>query len=55
MVDVSALGAFSSGALLLIDANTNLANGPTETPVTPSTQVTISLDGYGVAFLTLKP
>ena len=55
VVDVSALGAFSSGALLLIDANTNLANGPTETPVTPSTQVTISLDGYGVAFLTLKP
>lgn len=55
VVDVSALGAFSTGNLLTIDALTNVASGPTETPVTPSAQTTISLDGYAVAFLTLKP
>ena len=55
VVDVSALGAFSSGKLLTIDAHTNVASGPSETTVTPSAQMTISLDGYAVAFLTLKP
>ena len=43
------------GSLLTIDARTNVASGPSETPVTPSARMTISLDGYAVAFLTLKP
>jgi hypothetical protein len=55
LVDVSALASFSSGSLLVIDKNTSLSTGPTATPVTPAAQVTISLDGYSVAFLTLKP
>ena len=55
VLDVSALGAFSTSSLLTIDAHTNVASGPSETPVTPSAQITISLDGYAVAFLTLKP
>jgi hypothetical protein len=55
LVDVSALGAFSSGSLLVIDATTNVANGPSANSVTPSAQMTLTLDGYGVAFLTLKP
>jgi hypothetical protein len=54
-VDISALGAFSSGSLLTIDKNTSLSSGPTPTVVTPSTQATITLAGYGVAFLTLRP
>jgi len=54
-VDVSALGTFSSGSLLVIDKNTSVANGPTATPTTPAAQMTITLDGYGVAFLTLRP
>jgi hypothetical protein len=54
-VDVSALGTFSSGSLLMIDASTNAADGPTPTSVTPAAQSVISFDGYGVAFLTLKP
>jgi len=53
-VDVSALGAFQSGSLLTIDANTNATSGPTATSVTPSPQMTVVLNGYGVAFLTLK-
>jgi hypothetical protein len=55
VVDVSALGAFSSSSLLIIDTHTNVASGPSETTVTPSAKMTISLDGYAVAFLTLKP
>jgi hypothetical protein len=54
-VDVSALGTFSSGSLLMIDANTSAADGPTASSVTPATKMTISFDGYGVAFLTLTP
>jgi hypothetical protein len=54
-VDVSALGTFSSGSLLLIDKNTSASAGPIEGSMTPAAKVTITLDGYAVAFLTLKP
>jgi hypothetical protein len=53
-IDVSGLGAFTSGSLLTIDGNTNVSSGPTATSVTPSAQMTVVLNGYGVAFLTLK-
>lgn len=55
LVDVSALGSFSSGSLVTIDANTNVATGPTPATVTPAGQMTMQFGGYGVAFLTLKP
>jgi hypothetical protein len=55
LLDVSALGTFSTGSLLLIDAKTSAADGPTAAPVTPAAQMTVSLGGYGVEFLTLKP
>lgn len=55
LVDVSALGSFSSGSLLTIDTNTSVASGPAATAVTPAAQITISFNGYGVAFLTLTP
>jgi hypothetical protein len=54
-VDVSALGAFSSATLLLIDKTTNVATGPVPTIVTPAAQMTMTLNGYSVGFLTLKP
>jgi hypothetical protein len=53
-IDVSALGSFTSGNLLTIDANTSVAAGPTATSVTPGPQMTVAFSGYGVAFLTLK-
>jgi hypothetical protein len=52
-VNVSALGSFSSGSLLVIDANTNASTGPTATSVTPASPILITLGGYGVAFLKL--
>ena len=54
-VDVSALGTFSSGSLLTIDKNTSVTSGPMAAGVAPAAQMTIPLDGYSVAFLTLNP
>ena len=54
-VDVSALGTFTSGSLLTIDKSTSVNSGPTATAVTPAPQITITLNGYSVAFLSLKP
>ncbi len=53
-IDVSALGAFQTGSLLTIDSKTSVNSGPTAASVTPSSQMTVTLNGYGVAFLTLK-
>jgi len=55
LLDVSALGNFSSGSLLTIDLNTNVTTGPVAATVTPTPQVTIPMNGYGVTFLTLTP
>jgi hypothetical protein len=55
LIDVSALGNFSSGSLLTIDASTSAASGPAASSVTPAAQMTIKFNGYGVAFLTLTP
>jgi hypothetical protein len=54
-VDVSALGTFSSGSLLTNDKSTNVSSGPVATAVTTAPQMKITLNGYGVAFLTLTP
>lgn len=54
-IDISALGSFSSGSLLVIDSTTSATTGPTATSVTPTSKMTINLDGYSVAFLKLQP
>jgi hypothetical protein len=54
LIDTTALGNFGSGSLLTIDANTNVASGPVPSTVTPAPQISVTLNGYGVAFLTLK-
>jgi hypothetical protein len=55
VVDVSALGSFGSASQLTIDAATNPSNGPTAATVTPASRLTVTLNGYGVSFLTLTP
>jgi hypothetical protein len=55
IVDVSALGAFSSATELTIDANTDPMHGPSATPVTPASRMMVTLNGYGVTFLQLQP
>lgn len=53
-IDTSALGSFTSASLLTIDANTSVTTGPTAVSVTPAPQITVTLNGYSVSFLTLK-
>jgi hypothetical protein len=55
VLDVSSLGNFASASQLTIDARTNPVNGPASVTLTPASRFTVSLDGYGVSFLTLKP
>ncbi len=55
IVDVSALGNFTSGSALTIDANTSVTSGPTAVSVTVAPQMTVTVGGYGVEFLKLKP
>ncbi|MGC1580452.1 MAG: hypothetical protein WA766_03160, partial [Candidatus Acidiferrales bacterium] len=55
VVDVSALGKFSSAQTLTLDANTNIATGPAAVAVSTAPQMTMTLGGYGVTFLTLTP
>ena len=53
-VDVTALGSFSSASQLTIDASTSLVNGPTAQTITFASQMTFTLNGYGVVFLKLQ-
>lgn len=55
LLDVSALGTFSTATLTTIDASTSVSSGPTPASVTPAPQMTVTLNGYGVAFLQLHP
>jgi hypothetical protein len=55
VVDLSQLGNFTSATELTIDANTNVASGPSAVTVMPAPQMTINMGGYGVTFLKLVP
>jgi hypothetical protein len=55
LLDTSGLGNFTAASLLTIDATTNLANGPIGVSVTPGPRIEVTLNGYGVAFLSLMP
>ena len=53
-VDLTALGSFQTANLLLLDARTDPSQPPAPSPVPLQSVMTITLPGYGVAFLTLK-
>jgi hypothetical protein len=54
LVDVSALGTFTSGKQLTLDTNTSPTSGPTEQAITPAGQMQVMLGGYGTTILTLQ-
>lgn len=54
LVDVSALGAFTSGKQLTLDGSTSPTTGPSEQSVTPAAQIQVTLNGYGTTILTLQ-
>jgi hypothetical protein len=55
IVDVSSLGNFSSASLLSINAASSASSAPVAASVTPAARMTVSMAGYGVAWLVLKP
>jgi hypothetical protein len=55
IVDVSSLGNFNSASLLSINAASSASSAPVPVAVTPASRMTVSLAGYGVAWLVLKP
>jgi hypothetical protein len=55
VVDVSALGSFSSGTQMTLDANTDPIAGPAATSFTPASRMNVRLGGYGTTFLTFSP
>jgi len=56
VVDISALGTFNSATQLTIDATFNGNTVPASIPVIPpGPRITVTLIGYGVTFLSLKP
>jgi hypothetical protein len=55
IVDVSALGAFSSATTVTIDAKTSASSGPAAVAIAPGQKMSVTLGGYGVTFLKLKP
>jgi hypothetical protein len=55
VLDVSALGSFTSASQLNMGATADLTSGPQPSPITVAPKLTVTLAGYGVSFLLLKP
>jgi hypothetical protein len=55
VIDISALGNFTTASQLNIGAGSNVTNGPQPVSITAASKLTVNLPGYGVAFLILKP
>jgi len=55
IVDVSGLGTFSTATATTIDANTTASSGPVSLSITLGQKLSVTLGGYGVTFLRLKP
>jgi len=55
IVDVSGLGTFSSATATTIDAKTTVSSGPVPLTITLGQKLSVTLGGYGVTFLKLRP
>jgi len=55
VVDISSLGTFTSADEITLDAASSVSSAPTPVTVTPAARIAITLPGYGVSFLNLKP
>lgn len=53
-LDISALGNFASASLLVIDSSTNPSSGPSPSAISSVSPISISMNGYSVAFVTLQ-
>jgi hypothetical protein len=55
VVDTSSFGTFGSASLLILDATTNVVNGPAGAGIPPDARIAVTLNGYGTAILSLTP
>ena len=55
IVDVSGLGTFSTATATTIDAKTTVSSGPVPLTITLGQKLSVTLGGYGVTFLKLRP
>ncbi|HEV2699430.1 MAG TPA: hypothetical protein VGU90_15660, partial [Terriglobales bacterium] len=53
-LDVSALGNFASASLVTIDSSTSAITGPSPSAISPSSPITLNMNGYSVAFIKLQ-
>ncbi len=53
-VTLSGLGPFATASLVTIDSTTSPINGPTPVSISPSSPITLTLNGYSSALLKLK-
>jgi hypothetical protein len=53
-LDVSALGAFATASLVMMDSTTSPITGPTPVSISPASPITLTLNGYSSALLKLK-
>jgi hypothetical protein len=53
-LNVSALGPFTITSLVTFDSATSPINGPTPVSISPTSTITLTLDGYSSALLNLK-
>ncbi len=54
-IDTSVLGTFSSASKLVIDSTTSATTGPTATSITATSPISLTMNGYSVAFIKLVP
>jgi len=55
IVDLTALGNYTSVSQITLNASTDVTNGPSPTSLTPAAQLTVTLPGYGTTFLHIQP
>ena len=55
IVDVTALGNYSSVTQLTLQRDTDLTKGPQPMTLSPSPKLSVTLNGYGTAFLHVVP
>jgi len=55
VLDISALGSFTSASQVILDTNTSTVNGPATTTLSVTPKLTVTLGGYGTALISLKP
>jgi hypothetical protein len=55
ILDLSALGTFSSATEIDLNGSTSVTAGPSATGITPTAVMTVTFSGYGASIFLFKP